>query len=117
MRIESPALHPGFRVERDHYVRRGLEIEEAECQHRRRLEGQFVRARETRTVLPGPISPCNGEVRDVLAVDLVEAREALAKRVAAVIAPVAGVWRLRECRAPCHDRAGHGRYNYGTARS
>src|ERR1700730_8369907 len=117
MGIESPALHSSFRVERDHYVRRGLGIEEAECQHRRRFEGQFVRARETCTVLTGPIGPCNGEVRDVLAVDLVEAREALAKRVAAVIAPVAGVGRLSECRVRCHDRAGHGRYNYGTARS
>src|SRR5882757_9221036 len=117
MGIESPARPAGFRVERDHYVRRGLEIEEAECQHRRRFEGQFVRARETRTVLPGPISPCNGEVRDVLAVDLVEAREALAERVAAVIAPVAGVGRLSDCRTSCHDCAGHGRYNYGTARS
>ena len=36
--IESPALHARLRVERDHDVRRGLEIEEAECQHRRRLE-------------------------------------------------------------------------------
>src|SRR5580704_16071344 len=113
MGIESPALHPGFRVERDHDVRRGLEIEKAECQHGRRLEGQFVGASETRTVLPGLISPCNGEVRDVLAVDLVEAREVLAERVAAVIAPVAGVGRLSECRTPCHDRAGRGRYNYG----
>ena len=95
----------------------GLEVEEAECQHRCRLEGQFARARETRTVLPGAVGPGDGEVRDVLAIDLVEAREVLAERVAAVVAPVAGVGRLSERRATRRrPRTADGRYNYGTAR-
>src|SRR5258708_224871 len=47
-------------------------------------------------------------MRDVLAVDLIEAREALAEHVPAVIAPIARVGRLRERAASphCHARRG-----------
>ena len=72
VRIESPALHARLRVERDEYVRRGLEIEEAVRQHGCRLEREFVRTGETGSALSGAISPGQVQLRDIAAIDLRE---------------------------------------------
>src|SRR5262249_50549294 len=113
-RVESPALRAGFGVERDDDVRGGFEIEEPESQHRGRFEGEFAGPRETCAALSGPIRPGNRQVCDILAIDLVEAGEALAEHVAAVVAPAAGVRGLGErelahCCRPCR----RGDYNRG----
>src|SRR5690242_18375174 len=114
MRVEAPPLYAGFGVERNDDVRGRLEVEKTESQHRGVLKGQFAGARETRAVLSRPKSPCDREVRDVLAVDLIETGEALTEHVAAVVAPIAGIRRLRERGLVHPDGPYHrGAYNRG----
>ena len=95
-RIEAPARAPGLRIECDHDVRAGLEIQETEGEHRGGFEGELAGARQPRAQLGGAIGPGDRQPGDIGAVDLIEAREALAKRITAVVAPVAGIRRLRE---------------------
>ncbi len=114
VRVDAPALVPGLGVEGDHDVGAGLDVEESEGEHRGCLECQLAGASESRAELSGAIGPDDLEPRDVAAVDLIEAREALAEGVAAVVAPVAGVRRLgerargseaRQCRHQPHQQA------------
>src|SRR5204863_10067802 len=93
-RVDAPALVRGLGVDGDHDVGAGLDVEESEGDHRGCLECQLAGASESRAELSGAISPDDLEPRDVAAVDLIEAREALAEGVAAVVALVAGVRRL-----------------------
>src|SRR3569833_212574 len=105
MRVEAPPMYAGFGVEGDDDDRGGLEVEQAESQHRSDFKGYFAGVCETRAVLSCPKSPGDREVRDVLSVDLIEAGEALAEHVTAVVAPIAGIRRLRE-RGLIHDAGG-----------
>src|SRR2546430_17501904 len=82
---------PGLRIERDHDVRAGLEIQETEREHRGGFEGELAGARQPRAQLGGAIGPGDRQPGDIGAVDLIEAREAPAKRINAVVTPVAGI--------------------------
>src|SRR4029077_7927679 len=89
VRIEAPARLTGLRIECDHDVRAGLDVQQAEGEHRRCLEGEPAGARQARAQLAGAIGPGHRKVRDVAAVDLIETGVALTERVTAVVAPVA----------------------------
>src|SRR4029077_14021415 len=68
--IEAPLLAPGDRTEGDHDVGAGLEVQPAECQHRRRLEGQAPCLGVAGAELSGAVGPGDRELADVGAVDL-----------------------------------------------
>ena len=62
------------------------------------LEGEAgFRDREAQVIaeLTGAIGPCDTELLYVVPFDLIETREVLAKRIAAIKGPVTGVRRLR----------------------
>ena len=85
--VVAPELAPARRVEGDHLVGRGREVEPALDQDRRRLEGELVPGREALAELAGPIGPGDLELADVAPVDLGQRRIARAARIAAVDAP------------------------------
>ena len=103
--IETPALPSGLRFKGNYDVRGCLEVQQTEREHGRRFEGKLVCPREPCPELTGAIGPRDGEARDILAVDLIEARETLTEHVAAVIAPVARIGRLGKRARACRDSA------------
>jgi hypothetical protein len=56
-RIEAPARPSGLRIECDHNVRTGLEVQKTEREHRGGFEGQLAGARQPRAQLSGAIGP------------------------------------------------------------
>ncbi len=96
VRIVSPTLTTGFRVERDHDVRPCFYIKGAEGKYRCCFKREFARPHKPCAELARAVGPGDLEVRDVLAVYLVETRVVFAEGVAAVVAPIARVGRLRE---------------------
>jgi len=108
VRIEPPALAAGLRIERDHDISGGLEVQQAESEHRCRFEGELSGAGESCAQLTRAVRPRRRELRDVAAVDLVEAGKVLPERITAVKAPIARARRLR-AGAACggDERQGH----------
>src|SRR5258708_29880004 len=113
VRVEAPARDARLRIERDDEIGAGLEVEQAKGEHRRHLEGELAGARESRAQLARPISPDGLELRDVVAVDFIEARESLAERIAAVVAPATRLGRLRPRRGPGAARQQRDQKNAG----
>ena len=100
--IMTPDLLARRRIERDHGVERGRQVEPALRQDRRRLERHLVLRREALARLAGAIGPGDLQLADIATVDLSKRSIAGAAGIAAIAAPA---HRLASRQQPC---AAHG---------